>query len=260
MANEKRKREIMRRREAGAKTGQRVGAFKRIKKLRCFQEVYERVCAGYPIPDVARYIQEEQGEYLDVTRPSLCEMIRDWAAREIVPVDLIAARLPHMVVKATKEFGERLEDLRRLEVSYQVALYRLDLAHGEERRTGRINPQVDKHLKSVVEIVRQMHDIKMDLGLTGSRDLGTLTVSAERLEEIRTRYGDGAARAFADPVQRAQVLGLLKRVKRLAGREDLEEELPVEVSGPDGKQIDATIEVNHPVWDDEIDEEEPGGS
>jgi hypothetical protein len=73
----------------------------------------------------------------------------------------------------------------------------------------------------VVDLVKQMHDIKMDLGLTGSRDLGTLTVSAERLEEIRSKYGEGAARAFADPVQRAQVLGLLKRVMRLSGRQDV---------------------------------------
>jgi len=34
--------------------------------------------------------------------------------------------------------------------------------------------------------------------------------------------------------------------------------MPVEVSGSDGKPIDATIEVNHPVWDDEIDEEPDG--
>jgi hypothetical protein len=76
-------------------------------------------------------------------------------------------------------------------------------------------------MKGLVELVAKMHDIKMDLGLTGSRDLGTLTVSQERLEEIRSRYGEGAARAFADPVQRAQVLGLLKRVMRLSGREDV---------------------------------------
>jgi hypothetical protein len=224
----------------------------KIRDLRCYQEVYERICSGYPIPEVARFVQEEEGEYTDVTRASLCELLRRFA-NDIVPVDLIAPRLPHMVVKATKEFGDRLEDLRRLEMWYQVALYRLDLAHGEERRTGKINPKVDKQLRLVVDLIVKMHDTKLDLGLTGTRELGSLTVSAERLDEIRTRYGDGAARAFADPVQRAQVLGLLKRVKRLAGREDLEEAMPVEASG--GQPIDARNEVDHPVWDDEIDEE-----
>lgn len=199
----------------------KIVPFARIKGLRCHTEVVERLVAGYPCPDVARYIQEEEGEYLDVGRKSLSEMLRRYVNEEVSEADLISPRLPHLIVKASKEFGDRLEDLRRLERTYEVALYRLDLAHGRERRTGDIDAGVDKQMKVLIDLVAQMHAIKMDLGLTGSRDLGTLTVSAERLEEIRTRYGEGAARAFADPVQRAQVLGLLKRVMRLSGRSDV---------------------------------------
>jgi hypothetical protein len=235
----------------------RSAAFIGIKKLRCYEEVVERLIAGFPCDDVARYIQEEQSEYLHATPRSLGEVLRRYVAKEIAPAAIVERHLPAYVVNATKEFSDRLLDLQRLEMAYQVALYRLEAAHAIERRTGKVNPKVDKHLRRVVEVVRQMHDIKMDLGLTGERDLSTPIYTEERVAEIRTRYGDGAARAFADPVQRAQVLGLLKRVKRLAGREDLEEVMPVEVSGPDGKQIDARIEVDHPVWDDPIDDEEP---
>jgi hypothetical protein len=199
----------------------KIVPFARIKGLRCHTEVVERLVAGYPCPDVARYIQEEEGEYLDVDRKSLSRMLLRYVSEEVSEADLISPRLPHLVIKAAKEFGDRMEDLRRLERTYEVALYRLDLAHGRERRTGDIDAGVDKQMKVLIDLVAQMHAIKMDLGLTGSRDLGTLTVSAERLEEIRTRYGEGAARAFADPVQRAQVLGLLKRVMRLSGRQDV---------------------------------------
>lgn len=195
--------------------------YARIKNLKCFQEVYERICAGYPMPDIARYVQMEEGESLDIKRDSLVRELRYFAEEEIVGVDLIAPRLPHIVVKAKKEFSERLEDLRRLERAYEAILYRFDLVHGRERMTGVIEPDVDRQAKVLIDLVSKMHDIKMDLGLTGSRDLGSLTVSAERLAEVRERYGEGAARAFADPVQRAQVLGLLKRVMRLTGREDV---------------------------------------
>jgi len=205
----------------GGRRRRRIVPFARVKALRCYTEVVERLVAGYPCPDVARYIQEEEGEYTDVGRRSLTETLRDYVNAEVASTDLIAPRLPHLVIKAAKEFGDRMEDLRRLERTYEVALYRLDLAHGRERRTGDIDPGVDKQMKVLIDLVAQMHAIKMDLGLTGSRDLGTLTVSAERLEEIRTRYGEGGARAFVDPVQRAQVLGLLKRVMRLQGRPDV---------------------------------------
>jgi hypothetical protein len=198
--------------------------YERIKKLYCHREVYERLCAGYPCPEVARYIQEDEGEYLDVGRRSLAEMLREYAETEIVGVDLIAPRLPHMVVKAQKEFSDRMEDLRRLERAYEALLYRFDLSHGEERRNGKVNPDVDRQAKVLMDYISKMHDIKMDLGLTGSRDLGTLTVSAERLAEIRDKYGEGAARAFGDPVSRAKVLGLLKRVMRISDRGDMLEE------------------------------------
>lgn len=208
--------------------------FQRIRGLRCHDEVVERLVAGYPIPEVARYVQEEEGEYTDIRRDSLCDELQRYRAQAICPADLIAPRLPHVVIKANKEFSERLEDLRRLERMYELAIYRIDLAHGQERRTGVINPDVDRHMKGMVDLIRQMHEIKMDLGLTGSRDLGTLTVSPERLAEIRERYGENAAAAFADPVQRAQVLGLLKRVLRLSGRPDIIdiEAEPVEADAP----------------------------
>jgi hypothetical protein len=198
----------------------RGNPFERIKKLRCHQEVYERLCAGYPCPEVARYIQEEEGEYLDVTRGSLSGMLGDYREAEIVGADLIAPRLPHIVVKAQKEFSDRLEDLRRLERAYEALLYRFDLSHGEERRNGKVNSDVDRQAKVLMDYVSKMHDIKMDLGLTGSRDLGTLTVSAERLADIRDKYGEGAARAFGDPISRAKVLGLLKRVMRISDSGD----------------------------------------
>jgi len=224
---------------------------KRVKGLRCFQEVYERICAGYPMPEIARYVQEEEGESTDIPRATLAEDLRLFMHAEVVPADLIAPRLPHLVVKAQREFNDRLEDLRRLERAYEVLLYRLDLAHGMERRTGVIDPNVDRHAKSLIDLVARMHEIKMDLGLTGSRDLGTLTVSAERLQEIKDRYGEGAARAFADPVQRAQVLGLLKRIMRLAGRTDLDTvdglcaPTPVAVAAEDdhGEPVEAEIDL-----------------
>jgi hypothetical protein len=200
--------------------------FERIKNLRCHQEVYERLCAGYPCPEVARYIQEDEGECLDMVRRSLSETLRLYAEREIVGVDLIAPRLPHIVVKAQKEFNDRLEDLRRLERAYEALLYRFDLSHGEERRNGKVNPDMDRQAKVLMDYISRMHDIKMDLGLTGSRDLGTLTVSAERLAEIKDRYGEGAARAFGDPVSRAKVLGLLRRVMKISERgESLESDM-----------------------------------
>jgi hypothetical protein len=131
--------------------------------------------------------------------------------------------------------------LRRLERLYELGEYRLDLAHGQERRTGVIDPAVDRQARVVMEIVVRMHGLKMDLGLTGERERGVLIPSPERLEEIKERYGEPAATAFADPVQRAQVLGLLKRVLRLRERADIDDKV---VDGDSGTSATVRPEAN----------------
>lgn len=203
------------------KKKKRPPRFAGLKQLPCFEEIRERILAGYPLAEIARYVQDEEGLYLHASRRSLAEALRRFVEKEIAPAGIVASKLPDYVAKATAEFGNRLEDLRRLERAYEVSEYRIALAHAQERRTGKINPQVDHHLKVIVDVVVRMHHLKMDLGLTGAPELGALTVSPERLAEIRERYGEGAAAAFADPVQRAQVLGLLKRVMRLRSRADI---------------------------------------
>jgi len=225
------------------KSGQR---FARIKALHCRAEVDERLVAGYPVAAVAQYIQEDEGEYGDIERRSLAELLRRYAVEELAKSAIVRAHLPGYVVQVTKEFGERFEDLRRLERAYEALLYRFDLSHGHERRTGEIDPDVTRQTKGLVDLICRMHEIKMDLGLSNGRELGALTVSPERLEEIRTRYGEGAARAFADPVQRAQVLGLLHRVMRLSDRTAI-----------DDKVVDGDGDSSAPARPDAIEEAPP---
>ena len=233
------------------------GRWKRIRGLRCHQEVYERLCAGYPAGDVARYVQDEQGEMLDVKRVSLLNMLSRYRDQDIAPVDKVSPLFPAMAVRATQKFNNRMEELERLEVVYEALLYRFNLAHAEERRAGKVGPDVDRQAKMLADLIAKMHEIKMDLGLTGSRDLGTLTVSAERMQEIKDRYGEGAARAFADPVQRAQVLGLIKRVMRLRGHGELPElgGVAVDAEDEDGEPVEAEIQ-GGTTWDDPVDDED----
>lgn len=186
----------------------------RIENLKCYKKVYEMLAAGMPYPFIAKFIHD-QGESTDIKRISLIGSLKRFAD-DMVLVDKLFTRLPHVVVNANKEFADKLDELRRLEKQYEAQLYRFDAAHAEERMSGKINPRVDKIQDTLVGIITKMHSIKMDLGLSGSRDLGTLTVSAERMEEIKAKYGDGAARAMADPVSRGKVLAVLHAAREAA--------------------------------------------
>lgn len=186
--------------------------FSRIKELRCFDQVHEMLAHGCPAPSVANFIRD-QGEYDDVTIETLINALKKYRL-EILPADVISNRFPHIIIEAKKAYTDKLEELRRLDNQYEALLYRFDLAHSRERASGFIDPQVDKIQKSIGDCIRMMHIIKMDLGISGQQHVGSMHVSPERLEEIRAKYGDMAARAMANPVSRSRVLAALDLIRK----------------------------------------------
>lgn len=195
--------------------------FRRIKNLRCFEQVREMLTFGYPASKVARFIWD-QGESKDIKFQSLIENLICYR-REILPADVLVKRQPHVIINAKKQYTDKLEELKRMDDLYDALKHRFDSINAEWQMTGSADPEFLKTAQSIMNLVYKMHGIKMDLGISGARNLGTLTVSAERLAEISDKYGDGAARAMADPVSRARVLACLQRAQDVAilrGKED----------------------------------------
>jgi hypothetical protein len=188
--------------------------FVRFKGLRCFKRAHDMLSYGYPAPVVARFIRG-QGEYKDVTERSLIEQLKRYR-RDILPSDTIASRQPHIVVEARKKYTNRLEELERLELQYEALLWRFDMLHARERDTCIVDPAADRVHKSILATLGQMHRVKMDLGISGQRQSGTVTMSAERLEQIRAKYGDATAEVMRDPVSRARVIAILKKAQDVA--------------------------------------------
>jgi len=214
-----------------------IDKFKRIKSLKCYEQVEEMIYAGYPVSAVANFIQSRRGEYRDVKRSSLIQMLKVYR-QSLKEGGMVHQTLPRVFADAEKKFSNKMQELERLEDRFQALQYRFDVLHAEERMTGEINPQVDKIDKGMRETIRQMHVIKMDLGLVGSRDLGTITVSAERIAYVKDRYGEGAAKAFAEPVSRGRVLAALNAIRRTGTLRD-----------KDGEELDVASRLN-------LDEEE----
>ncbi|MDD5307608.1 MAG: hypothetical protein PHU25_09850 [Deltaproteobacteria bacterium] len=193
-------------------------AHERVRRLGCWPQILDRLAAGTPMAEVSRWVQDEMGEMLDWDRGTLANRLGELKA--MIPLaDLLTQQDPATVAASRREFNDRLEDLRTLARLEVLAWYRMDILHGQERLTGRINPEVSKEIRNIADLATRSHSIRMDLGLTGSRDLGTLSVSAEKIEEIRQRYGEQAAAAFSDPVRRERVLSVVRQAMRLAARE-----------------------------------------
>jgi hypothetical protein len=203
--------------------------FARLKQLRCFDRVMDMLSYGYPATEVAKFIRS-QGEYKGAKLVSIAEALRKYRREEMLPSDVLACRRPDIIVKAKKQYSDKLQELRELDLLREHYWNRFALALARETDSGIPSQTVDRTGKALLDIVRTMHNVKMDLGISGKRQLGTLHLSPERLEEISKKYGEGPARAMADPVSRARVLAYLRKVQDAAMlRARQEEESGIEV-------------------------------
>lgn len=244
--------------EEKKKTKSKNYKFSKIKSLKCHDAVLDMLYSGFPPRAVARYIQNRNDEYTDVTYESLVVMVHRYR-ESLAEGDFVRRTLPTVFEKAEMKFSDKLEELKRLENLWSATKYRFDMLHGAELynefrdETGEVlevyhDRRANVVTKLLVDISMKMHSIKMDLGLTGSRDLGTITVSAEKLAYIKDKYGDGAAKAFSNPVSRSRVLAVLGATIR-AGKLKNEDGSPVEIdkhmdlTNDEKKQLKAQEEV-----------------
>lgn len=176
----------------------------KVKKLKCIEKVDEMLLSGFPPSAVAKFIQEE-GEYLDVKRTSLVTTIYEYREKMGLS-EVVAIQLPHWAAKKARTFADRLEDLQRLDRAYSLQEQRVDIQAAEEIMSGKRDDDLSKEIRALVDIPMKMHRMRMDLGLSGSRDLGTLVISPEKLAEIEDKYGPEAAKTYANPVSRGRIL------------------------------------------------------
>jgi len=227
---------------------------KRIKALRCKSQIDEMFYAGFPVPHIAKYIQERMGESRDVTRKSMTILLYRYK-EDLNKGMMVRASLPRMFNEAEETFSSKLGELQRLENTYRELEYHFDVLAAESRINQTFRSQLLPVAREMRSVVKDMHTIKMDLGLVGSRDLGTLTVSAEKEAFVKDRYGEAAAKAFKEPVSRGRVLAALGAIKRAGLLRDDNGEIRKEMADKLGVAMDD--EPMDDGYEDEMEEEEP---
>jgi hypothetical protein len=197
--------------------------YSRLKKLRCYPKVHEMLCAGYPAPGVADFIQS-QGESTDIKKTSLIVALNKYR-QDLLPADILSTRMPHVIIQAKKQYTDKLEDLKRMDNIFEALLYQFDALHADYRMTGGLHPAFNQTVREIKDLIYKMHLMKIDLGISGQRNVGSGVVSVERLEEVRQKYGDAAARALQDPVKRTKVMAFWNKISDAAQLKEKEEML-----------------------------------
>lgn len=201
------------------RTVQRGAKFLKLKGLKCFQEVHERIVEGWTLSDVAKFIQEDRQEYTDISPASLNALLNDY--RLTIPPAEKAARIPTVAKRAAVVVDRGLDELEEMQKLYLLQMERIQIDFGKEKMIGKLLPTMTQEVRTAREILQSFADLKMDLGLA-DRHLGSIDVNAQLTADITARYGKASvAGVIADPDSRRKVLSIAEKMLQLGVRRDV---------------------------------------
>lgn len=225
--------------------------FLRLRSIKCFELVHQKVLEGYPMAEIARFIQDERKEYADITRGSLMALLNDY--RNSIPkAELISKRMPRMFEKAQKVVEKGLDELKELEKLYEKQMERIDIDITTEKKISKLMPSMTQEVRAAREILESYAQIKMDLGIN-TRHIGRLEVDGQISADMTARYGSEAVgRVLDSPESRRKVLGLVQRLLSVGSgvgevldveAKDVSEAVPAEESGEVSAQVQEAEQV-----------------
>jgi hypothetical protein len=97
-----------------------------VRTLTCFDEVYKRICEGWPLTEVARFIQEVRTELTEMPRDSLYRSLMSFKAT-IPPAELVKYTLSSKHVAAEEVISEGIDELQEMEKLYRLQMERIQI-------------------------------------------------------------------------------------------------------------------------------------
>jgi hypothetical protein len=179
-------------------------------------DLESRMKQGFPLTEVARWLQEDKNECADVTRESLVTILYRYR-EDMKPADVASALLPGVVQRAEKEIKESLNELEELQKLYHLQRDRIEIGAQFEKASRVLNKNMTQEIAQAASILMKRHEIKMDLGVDGGRDLGTVSIRPELSADVASRYGERVMQAASDPVSRGKALAVVKAMAALDG-------------------------------------------
>lgn len=185
----------------------------RIRNLKCYPEMYSRILDGWPLPEVAKFIQEVKKESLDVTQGGLVAALTDFR-KTIPPAQLTQKRMPKAFMDAAEEVSEGLDELKEMEKLYKLQMARVQIDFAHEKGIKKLMPTMGQEVRIAREVLASYADLKMSLGLS-KRHLGKMEVDARVLTDVAVRYETAAPdvkQVMENPQSRQKILGLVEKL------------------------------------------------
>lgn len=207
-------------RRSSRKPPNRSTRFKKLRALACYQEVYDRLCAGWPLTQVARFIQDERQEYTDISKGGLEQQLTDF--RKTMPAgDLVQKRFPEVFDRAKEVVEQGIDELKELEELYRIQMRRIGVDFKTEKGIGKLMPSMTGEIREARNILGDMANLKLEMGLINRAPKGVdvsvgVEIEGTITEGVAAKFGDGAVKkVLDDPESRRKVMGVVERFMKL---------------------------------------------
>ena len=194
--------------------------FQKLRALACYQEVYDRICAGWPLAQVARFIQEERKEYPSISRNGLEQQLASFR-KTMPPGDLVQKRFPDVYDEAKKKFEDSVNVLEELEELYRIQMHRIGVDFATEKGIKKLMPSMTAEIREARQLLEAIANLKLDLGILNRAPKESNVHVHGELEatvsgEVLAQFGDEAIQnVLKDPESRRKVAGTLERILKL---------------------------------------------
>lgn len=183
----------------------------RIRNLKCYNELFERILDGWPIGLLAKFVQKTQKESTDITHEGLCLALARFR-KDLPAGTLIKKRFPNEYKRAKEKVETSIDELSELGRLYQLQMERIQISFGHEKKLKVLMPTTGQEVRIAKEILTSAATLKMDLGLA-KRHIGQVDVEAKIMHDVVARYNKPEIQeVMNDPQSRKKVLGLVERL------------------------------------------------
>jgi hypothetical protein len=188
--------------------------YAKLRGLKCFKEVHEMLVSGWPVAEVAQYVQKQRGEYIDVTEQTLVWTLTTYR-KDLPPGELVARTMPGTFKKAAERVRKGLDELAEMEKLYELQMLRINIDLATEKKINKLIPTMTNEIKTAKDILVGMAQLKMDLGVD-ERHLGKLDIDAKIPDEAIAKYGRASVgKVLNNPESRRKLLSLVEKFTQI---------------------------------------------
>ena len=185
--------------------------FQRLEAMPCFEEIKDRIVAGWSSPKIANFIIEEKQDAfseLDISEVTLENWIYDYK-KKIASTEIIS-RSPQALEKVEKRIEKTLDEVDELKDLYSIQKNRIDIDVGTEKKIGKLFKGTGQEIKIAADMLRASAEMKMDMGLV-KRNLGKIELDQTLLADFSEKYGKkDLSNVLANPEKRRKIIGLVE--------------------------------------------------